>query len=243
MKFLNFDEFMDPANDKSANHWAIWQHPARVLVIGGSNCGKTNAILNVLTQYAKYDKLHVYTASDKQDKYKFLEDFFKDVKANLALNADESEEEEEIEDIMDIHDSLEDLPNVKELDPSQKHIVLFDDLNFARSPDQQKMLEYFSKGRHNNVTSIYIAQSYFNIPKAIRLNASHIMLYDVDDVAEMREIAKKYARGVDFKQFKKLYELATKDPYCFLFIDKTKREPIERFRQNFDGIMPNIERL
>ena len=244
MKFLNFDEFMKENKDKSQNHWAIWQHPSRVLVIGGSNCGKTNAILNVLTQYAKYDKLHVYTASDKQDKYRFLEDFFKDVKVNMALNEDDIEDnEKEAEEIMDIHDGLENLPNVKELDPAKKHIVLFDDLNFAKAPDQQKMLEYFSKGRHNNVTPIYIAQSYFNIPKAIRLNASHIMLYDVDDVAEMREIAKKYARGIDFKQFKKLYEVATKEPYCFLFIDKTKREPIERFRQNFDGIMPNIEQL
>jgi len=244
MKFLNFDEFMVPNDDRSANHWAIWPHPSRVLVIGGSNCGKTNAILNVLTQYAKYDKLHVYTASDKQDKYQFLKDFFDDVKARMALNAsDDDDEEKEIEDVMDIHNSLDDLPNVGDLDAGKKHIVLFDDLNFAKAPDQQKMLEYFSKGRHNNVTPIYIAQSYFSIPKPIRLNASHIMLYDVDDVAEMREIAKKYARGVNFDQFKKLYNIATAEPYSFLFIDKTKRDPIERFRQNFDGIMPGIEKL
>ena len=51
----------------------IRDHPYRVLVIGGSGSGKTNALLNLMKhQRPDIDKIYVYVKDPSESKYKLL---------------------------------------------------------------------------------------------------------------------------------------------------------------------------
>ena len=52
---INFDDY---ANENKTEHILKWQfipdHPYRVLIIGGNESGKINALLNLITKPARY---------------------------------------------------------------------------------------------------------------------------------------------------------------------------------------------
>ena len=70
---INFDEY---TNKNKINHNPNWpylpDHPYRILIIGGSGSGKTNALLNLITDQPDIDKIYLYAKDLYEDKYQFL---------------------------------------------------------------------------------------------------------------------------------------------------------------------------
>ena len=50
----------------------ISDHPYRILIIGGSGSGKTNALLNLINNQLDIDKIYLYTKDPYEEKYQFL---------------------------------------------------------------------------------------------------------------------------------------------------------------------------
>ena len=50
----------------------IPDHPYRILIIGGSGSGKTNTLLNLITNQPDIDKIYLYSEDAYEDKYQFL---------------------------------------------------------------------------------------------------------------------------------------------------------------------------
>ena len=81
--------------------------------------------------------------------------------------------------IADFFDNDEEIKDPKNLDPSQIHIMIFDDVMNA---DQTVIKDYFCRGRHNNVNVFYLCQSLPKIQKhCIRENANVFILFHQDD--------------------------------------------------------------
>ena len=61
-------------NNKERNQ--IWpfipDHPHRILIIGGSGSGKTNALLNLIKEQDGIDKIYLYAKNLNEPKYEFL---------------------------------------------------------------------------------------------------------------------------------------------------------------------------
>ena len=70
---INFDEY---ASENRINHNPdypyIPNHPHRILIIGGSGSGKTNALLNLINSQPDIDKIYLYAKDLYEDKYQFL---------------------------------------------------------------------------------------------------------------------------------------------------------------------------
>ena len=49
-------------------------HPYRILIIGGSGSGKTNALLNLINNKPDIDKIYLYAKNPYESKYQFLID-------------------------------------------------------------------------------------------------------------------------------------------------------------------------
>ena len=70
---IKFDEY---TNENRINHNPNWlyipDHPYRILIIGGSWSGKTNALLNLINNQPDIDKIYLYAKDPYDGKYQFL---------------------------------------------------------------------------------------------------------------------------------------------------------------------------
>ena len=85
-----------------------------------------------------------------------------------------------------------------------------------------------------NVSLVFITQSYFSVPKEVRLNAIHYLKKKIHNKRELQQIATNHSADIDNKDFLSIYRNYTKEPYSFLTIDTTL--PVDnpmRFRRNF----------
>ena len=73
--------------------------------------------------------------------------------------------------------------------------------------------ELFLRGRKLNISLIFISQSYFKVPKTIRLNTTHYFIMKIPNKRELKQIASNHSSEIDFKDFMKLYKEYTKGPY------------------------------
>ena len=93
--------------------------------------------------------------------------------------------------------------------------------------------ELFIRCRKLNVLLVFITQSYFSVPKDIRLNSTHYLIMKINNRIELKNIASDHSADIDYQDFKKIYRECTKQPYNFLTIDTTlpASDPL-RFRKN-----------
>ena len=70
---INFDEHTNENKKKYNLNWPyIPDHPYRILIIGGSGAGKTNALLNLINNQQDIDKIYMYAKDPYEDKYQYL---------------------------------------------------------------------------------------------------------------------------------------------------------------------------
>ena len=79
----------------------------------------------------------------------------------------------------------------------------------------------------------FITQSYFSVPKDVRLNSTHHLIMKINNRRELQNIGTDDSADIDYQDFKKFYRDCTKEPYNFLTIDTMlpASDPL-RFRKN-----------
>ena len=83
------------------------------------------------------------------------------------------------------------------------------------------VIELFIRGRKLNISLVFISQSYFAVPKNIRLNSTHYFIMKIPNKQELQQIAFNHSSDIDFQDFMNLYKKCTEKPYSFLVIDAT----------------------
>ena len=81
--------------------------------------------------------------------------------------------------------------------------------------------ELFIRGRKLYISLVFITQSYFAVPKNIRLNSTHYFVMKIPNKRELQQIAFNHSSDIDFQDFMNLYEKCTSKPYSFCVIDTT----------------------
>ena len=132
----------------------------------------------------------------------------------------------------DIYKSVEEYNPNKE----QKILIVFDDM-IADMLSNKKLnpivTELFIRGRKLNISLVFITQSYFAVPKNIRLNSTHYFVMKIPNKRELQQIAFNHSSDLDFQDFMNLYKKSTAEPYSFLVIDTTlPSDNSSRFRKN-----------
>ena len=70
---INLDDNTNENNKEHNEKWPyIPDHPYRILIIGGSRSGKTNALLNLINKQNDIDKIYLYTKDLSEPKYELL---------------------------------------------------------------------------------------------------------------------------------------------------------------------------
>ena len=62
----------------------------------------------------------------------------------------------------------------------------------------------FIRGRKLNTSIVFIAQSYFKLPKDVRLNSTRFFIMKIPNKRELPRIALSHSSDIDFKDFMKM---------------------------------------
>ena len=205
---INFDNY---ANENKIQHNKKWpyilDHPSRILIIGGSESGKTNALLNLINNQPDIDKIYLYAKDLYEDKYQFLINkrestglkHFNDPKAFIEYSND-------------MHDVYK---NIDEYNPDKENkiLIVFDDM-IADMIHNKKLnsivTELFIRGRKLNISFVFITQPYFKVPKDVRLYTTQFFITKSPNNRELQQIALNNSSNISTKNLINIY----KKIYC-----------------------------
>ena len=228
---INFDEH---TNENKTEHNPKWpylpDHTYRILIAGGSGSGKTNASLNLINNQSNIDKIYLYAKDPYVAKYQYL--INKREKGGLNNFKEPMAFIEYSNNMQHVYKNIEDYNQGKKC----KIIIVFNDMT-ADMINNKKLnpivTELFIRGRKLNISIVFITQSYFKVPKDVRLNYTHIFIMKIANKRELQQIALNHSSDIDFKDFLKIYKKCTAEPYSFLVNDTAlpSDDPL-RFRRN-----------
>ena len=228
---INFDNY---TNENKIEHNPKWSyipdHPYRIRIAGGSGSGKTNALLNLIKNQPDIDKIDLYAKDLYEKQYQYLInkrekvglDHFKDPKTFMEYS----------NDMQDVYKNIEDYnPGNK-----SKILIVFDDMTAGMINNKKLnpvVTELFIRCRKLNISNVFVTQSYFKVPKDVRLNSTHFFIMKIPNKRELQQIALNYSSDINFKYFIKIYKTCTAEPYSFFINDTTlpSNDPL-RFRKN-----------
>ena len=232
---INFDDYSNENKIKHNPDWSyILDHPYRILIIGVSGSGKTNALLNLINNQPGIDKIYLYAKDLYEVKYQFLINkresiglkHFDDPKAFIEYS----------NDMQDVCKNI----NEYNIDKKRKILIISDDM-IADMNNNKKVnsivTELFIRGRKINIALVFITQLYFKVQEDFRLNATHFFIMKIPNKRELYQIAINHSSDINSKDFMIIYKKYTAKPYSFLVNDTTlaSDNPL-RFRKDIFNV-------
>ena len=69
---INIDNYVNENKTEHNEKWPyIPDHPYRIIIIGGSGSGKTNALINLINEQNDIDKIYLYVRDLSEPKYEY----------------------------------------------------------------------------------------------------------------------------------------------------------------------------
>ena len=228
---INLDDY---ANENKTEHNLKWpyipDHPYRILMIGGFGSGKTNALLNLINNQPDIDKIYLYAKDQYEAKYQFL------INKRESTGFNYFNDPEASNDMQDVYKNIDEYNRDKEF----KTLIAFDDMS-ADMINNKKLnsiiTELYIRDRKLNIFLFFITQSYFKLPKDVKLNSTHFFIMKIPNKRELKQTALNHSSSFNSKHFMKIYKKYTAEPYSFLVNDATlASENSLKFRKNLFSI-------
>ena len=108
--------------------------------------------------------------------------------------------------------------NIEEYNPKKKRkiLIVFDEMigdMLSNKKINPIVTELFIRRRKLNISLVFIAQSYFVVPKYIRLNSTHYFVMKSPNKIELQQIAFNNSSDIDFQDFMNLNKKCIAKPY------------------------------
>ena len=172
---INFDDYVNENRiEHNKNLPYIPDHPYKILIKGGSGSAKMNVLLNLIENQPDIDKIYFYAKDPYEAKYQYLINkregigiyHFNNPKAFIEYS----------NDMRDVYKNIDEYKPDKE----NKILIVFDDkiADIAKNKKLDSIVtELFIRGRKIKISLVFITQSYFKVPKDIRLNTTHFFYH------------------------------------------------------------------
>jgi hypothetical protein len=228
-------------NLSNRNNNFLLPRSIRGLIVGKSECGKTNLLLNLLLKdLLDYDNLQVFGKSLFQPEYKIIktgfenklpkESLYKLLKNKDYIIGNGLSPQQLLQEAGKKYSSKtpikccfykngNEIPDPSELKSTDKNLIIFDDILLDK---QNKCEDYYVRGRHSNVDSFYLAQNYFRLPRqTIRENSNFLCLFKQDNKNINHIYQDHVSNDMTIKEFKELCFKCWEQPHDFLVIDNS----------------------
>ena len=196
---INLDSITNENNKKHNEKWPYMpHHPYRILIIGGSGSGKTNPLLNLINEQHDINKIYLYARDLNKPKYKILIKKHKDAGIKHLNDPNAFIECSNMMD--DVYDNIHDNNSSRK----RKTLIVFDDMIadiMTTKKCQSIIKELFIRCRKINISLVFISQSYFSVPKDVRLNSTHYLIMKINNKRELQNIAINHSPDIDYQDF------------------------------------------
>ena len=91
---------------------------------------------------------------------------------------------------------------------------MFDDMIadiMSNEKFQATIKKLFIRCRKLNISLVFITQSYFSVPKNVRLNSTHLIM-KINNRKELQNIAINHFADIDYNDFVRIYRACTRKP-------------------------------
>ena len=210
---INFDNYVNENKTEHNKNWPyIPDHPYRILIIGGSGSGKTNVLLNLIENQPDIDKIYLYAKDPYEAKYQYL------IKIREKVGIDHHNDPrayiEYSNDMRDVYKNI----NYYNPNKENKILIVFDDMiaDMIRNKKLDSVVTVlFFRGRKLSIFLVFIMQSYFKLPKDVRLNTAHFFIAKIPNRRKIQEIARNHSPDIGTEDFTNIYIECTAKPYSF----------------------------
>ncbi len=185
--------------------------PPFIGVINGSvRSGKSNILINMIYNDEFY--------KDSFDKIIFISPT-----VNNDITLKHLSEDEDVlkidSDLENLDDILRTIVETKEKDEEELNkyylIVMDDCLGFIKQRSYVSFL--CTRYRHYKLSLIFTTQNFRSIPNIIRQNATFYLIFRTTNKKEEAKYCDEFSSIFD--KWEELYEIETKEPYSFLYLD------------------------
>ena len=195
------------------------------MIIGGSGSVKTNVLLYLINEQEGIAIICLYAKDLSEPKYDFLIKKREDVRIKYCNDPNA---------FIEYSNTMDNVyENILDYNPSRKRkiLILFDEM----------IVDIMTKSwrcRKVNISLVFITQSYFSVPKDVRLNSTHYLIKKINNRKELQSIPIHYSTDIDYKDFVIIYRECTRKPYSFFTIDTTlpASDPLRFFKKLFQSL-------
>ena len=202
-------------------HLNLFFNPARIIIAGFSNSGKTVLCTKLIEKYSDQFDTILYSGVDQHP---------------LELNPLINPKFHVSTEIFNPFDYATTSPG--------KGILLILDDCFLEAVQTKYVVDAFTKGRHKNISIIFITQNLFppgKFSRSISLNCSHYILMKNRDLGQIETLGRQIFGACQSKDFIKIYQKALSyNKYGYLLIDLSPHTPEKlNLRTNIIGETPH----
>ena len=208
--------------------------PSMQLLVGKSGSGKSNLLVDFLKKESLmagfFDEVYFVSPTAATD----------DLVELLSLAPDHVWDDipQAVLDLTVLMDNQAYDIETKGILKSKKVLVVFDDCVGNKAIMKSEILTKIAiHGRHSLMSSIICTQSYTKVPRVIRLQAQGLALFPSSQ-NEVKLLCDDYCPPhTSKKEFIKIIEFATDEPFSFMYIQNHCQNVKDRFRKRLGEII------
>ena len=184
---------------QSFNNWRFWIR-------------KKNTLLHLINEQDVIDEIYLYAKDLNESKYEFLIRNRENAGIKHCNNPNA---------LTEYSNTMDDAyKNIDDYNPSRqrKILIMFDDMiaDIMTNKRFQAMIkELFIRCKKLNISLVFITQSYFSVPKDVRLNSTHYFIMKINNRKELQNIAINHSADIDYKDHMKITENVQKNLLIF----------------------------
>ena len=221
--------------------------PLRGIVLGPSGTGKTVVMVSMLLDHYRGAFSRIFVFSPSVDIDMTWQPVKKYVHETLGVDPDKEQcffskwDPQSLQRILDTQASMIEMQKKRGYTNMYGICIVVDD--FADSPEvlhavgKNVINTLFVRGRHLMVSTLIGSQKLRALSTMIRVNAQFFLCFRLRNNKELGQLLEEISAVYPVKTLRKMYDLATADPYSFWYILLTAKRKEDMFFLRFEQKM------